>query len=235
MALERHRTADDDAAAELGELEAAQKVLAADRQELRERTTALLTERAAAEREHADLEARHRELTGRVAELAADERLRALGDGELVDPVAEARDLGDALAHATARTQRRRVELAVDGAEDERALAALAATQLLPGNLDLAHACDVLEQAGIAAVTGWRYLADAVPAEHPGRGAAGGAGAGVGAAGARSGRAAGRAGGPAGGGAAAALGRPRGHHRAAGGAPGRSPTATVSSCRRRPR
>ena len=163
-ALERHQAADAAAAVELAGLAAAQKDLVLDRQELRERSTALLTERAVVERERADLDARHRGLSARVAELAADERLRALGDGELVDPVAEAGDLGDALAHAIARSQRRRVELAVDGAEDERALAALAATQLLPGNLDLAHAHDVLEQAGISAVTGWRYLADAVPA-----------------------------------------------------------------------
>ncbi|MGI5130642.1 hypothetical protein ACQEVB_27815 [Pseudonocardia sp. CA-107938] len=162
-ALERHRGADAAATADLDDLDAAQKALAGDRQELRERGTAVLTERAVVERERADLDARHRELSARIAELAADERLRALGDGELVDPVAEAGDLGDALAHAIARTQRRRVELAVDGAEDERALATLAAAQLLPGSLDLAHAHDVLEQAGIGAVTGWRHLADAVP------------------------------------------------------------------------
>lgn len=161
-ALDRHRAADAAAQAELAGLADAQRALAAERQELRERGTALLTERAVVERERAELDARHRELSTRVAELAADERLRSLSDGELTDPVAEARDLGDALAHAIARAQRRRIELAVDGAEDERALAALSATQLLPGSLDLVHAHDVLEQAGISAVTGWRYLADHV-------------------------------------------------------------------------
>ncbi|MDT7613817.1 MAG: hypothetical protein QOF00_1264, partial [Pseudonocardiales bacterium] len=125
---ERHRAADADAVAALDRVETDRRALAGERRDLQERTTALVTARAAARREHDDAGSRRRELSGGVAELAADERLRALGDGDVVDPVAEAGDLADALSRAIARTERRRVELAVDGAEDERALAALAAT-----------------------------------------------------------------------------------------------------------
>ncbi|OJY39814.1 hypothetical protein [Pseudonocardia sp. 73-21] len=163
-AVERHTAADAAAATTSEEADAGRRALVEERRGLQERASALAAARAAAEQEHDAAAQRRRELQGRADDLARDERLRSLGGGEALDPVVEAGDLGDALATAIARTERRRVELAVDGAEDERALAALAATGLLPGGLDLVRARDALERAGIAAATGWGYLAETVPA-----------------------------------------------------------------------
>ncbi|MFC4943752.1 hypothetical protein [Pseudonocardia sp. GCM10023141] len=163
-ATQRHRNADETAVADLARIVEERGVLGAERRRLQERLTAVGTERAAVHKQRTDTAQQRGDLAERVAELAADERLRALGGGEDIDPLAEAGDLADAVSHAIARTHRRRIELAVVGAEDERALAALAATELLPGSLDLVRAHDALERAGIPATSGWRYLADAVPA-----------------------------------------------------------------------
>lgn len=164
-ATARHRAADEQAVAALTTVGEERAALGEERRRLQERMTSLGTERGMAEREREAVAARRGALGERIAELAADERLRALSGGAEIDPVAEAGDLADVLSQAIARTQRRRIELAVDGAEDERALAALATTELLPGSLDLGRAHDALERAGIAAASGWSYLADSVPAD----------------------------------------------------------------------
>ncbi len=163
-AVGRHADADAAAAAASENTDAERRALVEERRGLQQRAGGLAAARATAEQERGRAAQRRRELQGRADDLAHDERLRGLGGGETLDPVVEAGDLGDALATAIARTERRRVELAVDGAEDERALAALAATGLLPGGLDLVRARDALERAGIAAATGWGYLAETVPA-----------------------------------------------------------------------
>ncbi|GAA4553365.1 hypothetical protein [Pseudonocardia xishanensis] len=162
-ALDRHRSAGAAAAEELVRLAEERATARERREELRaaedelaaERRTAAETARAAGERAA--------DLRGRATELAAEDRLRTLSGGDEIDPVAEAGDLEELLTASIARTERRRVELAVEGAEDERALAALAATGLLPPTLDLARAREVVEEAGIPVATGWQYLADAVP------------------------------------------------------------------------
>ncbi|MCF7549781.1 hypothetical protein [Pseudonocardia sp. WMMC193] len=167
VAADRHRTADAEAAVELGRLVEERAALRERREELRAATEALVAERRTLTETHTADTARAAELRERAAALAAEERLAALAGGGTVDPVAEAGDLDELLTAAIARTERRRVELAVEGAEDERALDALAATELLPPALDLDRARQAVEVAGIAVTTGWRYLADSVaPARH---------------------------------------------------------------------
>ncbi|MCE0765490.1 hypothetical protein LWC35_21665 [Pseudonocardia kujensis] len=162
-AVERHRAADAEAAAELERLLEERAGLRERRDELRAAADSLATARRALLERHRTAAERAAGLRSRVAELAADDRLRALTGGDEVDPVAEAGDLEDLLTAALARTDRHRVELAVEGAEDERALEALAASGLLPPTLDLTRAQEAVEAAGIAVATGWRYLADSVP------------------------------------------------------------------------
>ena len=167
-AVARHRSADGEAAVELGRLIEERATLRERGEELRAAEDELVAERRSLAERHAADSARAAELRERVAALAAEDRLAALAGGDAVDPVAEAGDLDELLTAAIARTERRRVELAVEGAEDERALAALAATELLPPALDLARAQEAVEAAGVAATTGWRYLADSVaPGRHP--------------------------------------------------------------------
>ncbi|WP_433502276.1 hypothetical protein ACQP04_21095 [Pseudonocardia halophobica] len=162
-AVERHRTADAEAAVELGRLLEERAGLRERREELRAAAESLATERRALVERHRAAAERVAALRARVAELGADDRLRALTGGDEVDPVAEAGDLEDLLTAAIARADRHRVELAVEGAEDERALGALGASGLLPPTLDLGRAQEAVEAAGIAVATGWRYLADSVP------------------------------------------------------------------------
>jgi hypothetical protein len=162
----RHQAADAEADALLDRLGRDRRELAAERTRVQAVIADLGEQRRAAEQDRDAAARRLGDLRERVAELAEDERLRVLGGGDEVDPVAEAGDLADAVSRAIARTDGHRIELAVDGAEDERALAALAATGLLPGSLDLVHAQDAVERAGITVTSGWRYLADSVAAEH---------------------------------------------------------------------
>ena len=113
--------------------------------------------------------ARRTDLTERISELADDERLRLLAAADDVDVLAEGTDLMTQLAEQITRADKRRVELGVEGAEDERAAAALGTTGLLPPVLDVVRALDELEAGEIAATSGWAYLADSVPGRLRGR------------------------------------------------------------------
>ncbi|GAA4695657.1 hypothetical protein GCM10023215_36890 [Pseudonocardia yuanmonensis] len=162
-AVERHRAADAEAAAELDRLLQDRAGLRERRDELRAAADSLATGRRTLAERHRVAAERRAGLRARAAELAADDRLRALAGGDEVDPITEAGDLEALLTAAIARADRHRVELAVEGAEDERALAALGTSGLLPPALDLARAQEAVEAAGIAVATGWRHLADSVP------------------------------------------------------------------------
>ncbi|GAA2899415.1 hypothetical protein GCM10010472_67130 [Pseudonocardia halophobica] len=162
-ALQRHLAAAAAAAEDLARLAEERAAARERREELRAIEEGLATERRTALDSVHSATQRAADLRERAAELAAEDRLQALSGGDAVDPVAEAGDLEELLTAAIARTERRRTELAVEGAEDERALEALAATGLLPPTLDLGRARAVVEEAGIAVATGWQYLADAVP------------------------------------------------------------------------
>jgi len=103
-----------------------------------------------------------------VAQLAADPAVNDLAQADQVDVLAEARELAAAAAGQVERHDRERMGHAVDTAEARRALAELEACQLLPPDMDLERALGALTDAGIAATSGWRYLADNVPAQrHP--------------------------------------------------------------------
>ncbi|ODU01444.1 MAG: hypothetical protein ABS81_20625, partial [Pseudonocardia sp. SCN 72-86] len=164
-AVARNEQVDADAADELDRLAAERAVLRERRQELTASADSVATARRTAETTAESTATRAAELRERVAELAADERLRTLAGGTDIDPVAEAGDLAALLTAAVARAERGRVELAVADADDERALATLGADRLLPPTLDVVRAADVLDRAGIPVTTGWRYLADSVPPE----------------------------------------------------------------------
>jgi hypothetical protein len=163
-AIARHEAADREAAADLERLREERPRLRERRQETVQAADELAGERRTlTERRRTDAE-RAAGLRAAVDELAGDERLRTLSGGDEIDPVAEAGDLEDLLTTAISRSERQRVELAVEGAEDERSLAALTTTGLLPATLDLVRAHETVEAAGIAATTGWRYLAESVSA-----------------------------------------------------------------------
>ncbi len=106
---------------------------------------------------------RRTDLAERISELADDERLRLLAAADDVDVLGEGTDLMTQLAEQIIRADKRRVELGVEGAEDNRAVAALDATGLLPPVLDVVRALDELDAEQIAATSGWAYLADSVP------------------------------------------------------------------------
>lgn len=121
---------------------------------------------AAGERAKADLltvSNLRADLLARRDALSAEPRLAAHLPSADADLIGMGRSIRDSLADAVRRAEAAVIEAALDGVEDERALAALEATGLLPPTADLARAAEVLASAGISAVTGWTYLADAVP------------------------------------------------------------------------
>lgn len=164
-AVNRHRADDTAAVSRLGEIAAQRRELTSRRDTLagRERQLGETSTRLTLERDA--LVRRRDALRARIADLAADERLRLLAQTDDVDILAEGTDLLSLLGAQITRADRRRVEIAVEGAEDDRAAAALAATGLLPPVLDVARALDECENAGIAVTSGWAYLADSVPAQ----------------------------------------------------------------------
>lgn len=121
---------------------------------------------AALDERQRDAERREVEATDRIAVI--DERARALSDElasvEEIDPWQMADPLRRALIEAVATTERDTVVLELDAAEDRDAARALEATGRLPAARDARAAIDVLRGVGIAAVSGWDYLAESVSA-----------------------------------------------------------------------
>lgn len=103
------------------------------------------------------------ELVARRDALATDPRMALYLPAEDADLLGMGRIVRDSINDSIRRADGALIDLALDGADDERALAGIEQTSLLPPAPDLARACAVLEQAGISAVAGWTYLADAVP------------------------------------------------------------------------
>ncbi|MFF5230305.1 hypothetical protein [Dactylosporangium sp. NPDC000521] len=98
-----------------------------------------------------------------IARLGSHPRLTLLGQADVVDPIAANRTLQQALAEAIIAVDGEHLDLAVEDADDRRALQSLAQQPgLLPASLDLARAADVLREHRIPATTGWHYLADSV-------------------------------------------------------------------------
>ncbi|MBI3687636.1 MAG: hypothetical protein HY241_09960 [Actinobacteria bacterium] len=163
-AIDRVRRDDKAAEALLGQVAEQRAGLTRRRDTLADRERELDAARTRLEHDRSRTAERQETLTARVTDLAGRERLRTLAESDDVDPLAEGIGLIGLLDEQITRADRRRVEIAVQGAEDDRATAALAATNLLPPVLDVAFALAECERSDVAVTSGWSYLADSVPA-----------------------------------------------------------------------
>lgn len=162
-AVKRHRADDAAAASRLDEVATQRRELTGRRHALADRERHLGEARTRLTLERDVVVTGRDALTARISNLASDERLHLLAQTDDLDVLTEGADLLSLLGTQIIRADRRRVEIAVEGAEDDRAAAALAATGLLPPVLDVARALDECDNAGIAVTSGWAYLADSVP------------------------------------------------------------------------
>ncbi|GAA3532424.1 hypothetical protein GCM10022222_14630 [Amycolatopsis ultiminotia] len=101
-----------------------------------------------------DLERAHR----RTDALAAEPRLMELLGADEVHPESDLPVLLQRLRAASAAVEKEQTALRMEESADERALAALGSGGLLPPPEDVQAALEALEQAGITAWSGWRYL-----------------------------------------------------------------------------
>jgi hypothetical protein len=133
--------------------------VAAERKDVRAKLPA--ARRAAAEtaRAHDALASEAARLDVAAAELAANSRFRELVQADDIDPIAEADDLLAALDAAVAAADAAALDVRVEGADDERAIAGLEADGVLPPRPAAAMVVDALGTAGVAAQPGWRYIA----------------------------------------------------------------------------
>src|SRR5436305_1072663 len=106
------------------------------------------------ERATEDLDRAHR----RTDALAAEGRLIELLGAEDVALESDLPVLLERLREATATVEKEQTALRMEESTDERALAALGSGGLLPPPEDVQAALDALEEAGITAWSGWRYL-----------------------------------------------------------------------------
>lgn len=107
-----------------------------------------------ADRTAAELAKAHR----RTDSLAAHPRLLELLGGDNVHLETDTPSLLKRLREARATAEREQTSLRMAESADERALAALGSGGLLPAPPEVQAALDVLEQAGVTAWSGWRYL-----------------------------------------------------------------------------
>lgn len=103
-------------------------------------------------------------LLGTIAALAGEGRLEALIQAD-VDPVGMIDTLLKRLEAEIRRADRSLIAIGVEGAEDTRALEGIDADGLLPPQLDLCRALELLATHQVPAVAGWTYLADVVAPE----------------------------------------------------------------------
>jgi hypothetical protein len=109
---------------------------------------------AQADRTALELTRAHR----RTDSLAAHPRLLELLGGDNVQLETDTPSLLKRLREARAEAEREQTALRIEESVDERALAALGDGGLLPEPPEVQAALEVLEQAGITAWSGWRYL-----------------------------------------------------------------------------
>jgi hypothetical protein len=109
---------------------------------------------AQAERTALELTRAHR----RTDRLAVHPRLLELLGGDNVQLETDTPSLLKRLREARTEAEREQTALRIEESVDERALAALGDGGLLPAPPEVQAALDVLEQAGITAWSGWRYL-----------------------------------------------------------------------------
>ncbi|WP_326947856.1 hypothetical protein OG439_03425 [Amycolatopsis sp. NBC_01307] len=106
------------------------------------------------ERATEDLDRAHR----RTDALAAEGRLVELLGADDVALESDLPVLLERLREASASVEKEQTALRMEESADERALAALGSGGLLPPPQDVQAALDALEEAGITAWSGWRYL-----------------------------------------------------------------------------
>ena len=155
--------ADTDAEAAIAEIDLRRSAIATELAQLGGRLGQL---RAAEQDAHGNLRTARtaeQELTHAVAQLAGNPAVAAIAQADDVDVLAEARDLAARFAERAHRADAERMRTAVEVADDRRALDELERSQLLPPAVDVDKALLVLAERGIAATSGWRYLADNVP------------------------------------------------------------------------
>ncbi|KMS88625.1 hypothetical protein ACZ91_24780 [Streptomyces regensis] len=148
----------EEAAAELArreaELERVAEELAAAQTAAGEAQREAAAARDRADRAAEELTRAHR----RTDALAAEPRLAELLGTDTVTLETDTPALLDRLAEARAEAEREQTTLRMDESRDERALGALGSGGLLPPPEEVQAALDVLEEAGITAWSGWRYL-----------------------------------------------------------------------------
>ncbi|WP_158890028.1 hypothetical protein [Amycolatopsis anabasis] len=110
--------------------------------------------RSKAERAAAELAKAHQ----RTDSLAAHPRLLELLGGDNVQLETDTPALLKRLREARAEAEREQTALRIEESVDERALGALGSGGLLPAPPEVQAALDVLEEAGVTAWSGWRYL-----------------------------------------------------------------------------
>jgi len=109
------------------------------------------------------------DLEQRCAALARDPRVlevAEVAEAVLLEEAGAA--LAERLAELAEGADRRLLEVELEAAADRRALAALDDDGLLPPRPDVAAVRAVLDAGGVTAQPGWRWLADAVPADRHG-------------------------------------------------------------------
>ncbi|MGV9677309.1 hypothetical protein ACWDSJ_18685 [Nocardia sp. NPDC003482] len=117
--------------------------------------------------EHRRLTDELSKLTRRATELGDNARLRALLQTDEVALELVATDAITALSQAIAAGERVLTGLREESARGERSIGSLNDIKLLPPRLAVEKALERLQEAGITAVSGWRYLAEHVSvAEH---------------------------------------------------------------------
>ncbi|MFI5608084.1 hypothetical protein [Amycolatopsis sp. NPDC051903] len=152
------RTEADEAAAELGrreqELDRAREDLQAAQRAVNEANQFAGSTQDRLARAAEDLDRAHR----RTDALAAEPRLVELLAADDVRLESDLPVLLQRLRDASAAVEKEQTALRMEESADERALAALGSGGLLPPPHDVQAALDALEQAGITAWSGWRYL-----------------------------------------------------------------------------
>lgn len=150
--------ADDEARGRLltDELAAATSAVARDRTARDE----LVSVEARAQLEASTARGTRDDILARRDDLAGDPRLARYLPDDDVELLSVGRTVRDAISETVRRADSALVDLALDGADDARALESIEATGYLPPTPDLARAGAILAEAGISAVTGWAYFAD---------------------------------------------------------------------------
>jgi hypothetical protein len=136
-------------------IEKARETASADARDLGRRIADL-------ERQHEQRRRERDELQARALQLGEDGRVVELMGHGPVDVLLAGNALAERLIDAVAAAERRLVEIQVAALEDRRALVAIERTGLLPAAVSVEQAVALLQEAKLAATTGWQHLAQNV-------------------------------------------------------------------------